>query len=149
MLNAERKQKAVAAAKARVKIPSAVEEVVASLPIADLPKGAAKIVSEEDKLLFPELMAAGIDEKALRASPLGKVLFAVLDKLFPVFKEPNWCVVGIVCTWHVDNHENCAIVRCICSIVSTRCAPTTAVAYTLADTRIYAQHIFSNMNCGV
>ena len=105
MLNAERKQKTVAAAKARAKVPSAVEEVVVSLPIADIPKGAAKIVSEEDKLLFPELMAAGIDEKALRASPLGKVLFAVLDKLLPVFKEPNWCVVGIACTLHIDKHN--------------------------------------------
>jgi len=41
-------------------------------------------------VLFPELAQAGIDEKALRKSPFGKVLFGVLDTLFPVFKEPNW-----------------------------------------------------------
>lgn len=33
---------------------------------------------------------SGIDEKALRESIFGKVLFGVLDVLFPVFKEPNW-----------------------------------------------------------
>ena len=43
-----------------------------------------------DQLLFPELEQSGIDEKALRASPIGGVLFGVLDVLFPVFKEPNW-----------------------------------------------------------
>lgn len=32
----------------------------------------------------------GIDEKALRATPIGKLLFGILDKVFPVFKEPNW-----------------------------------------------------------
>eukprot|EP00981_Chlorochromonas_danica_P007179 scaffold1594_cov171-Ochromonas_danica.AAC.14 len=45
---------------------------------------------EDNKVLFPELEQSGIDEKALRASPFGKVLFAVLDRLFPVFSEPNW-----------------------------------------------------------
>jgi hypothetical protein len=32
----------------------------------------------------------GIDEKALRATPIGKILFTILDTVFPVFKEPNW-----------------------------------------------------------
>lgn len=41
-------------------------------------------------VLFPELEQAGIDEKALRSSLIGKVLFKVLDSLFPVFREPNW-----------------------------------------------------------
>lgn len=41
-------------------------------------------------VLFPEMERAGIDEKALRASPLGKILFPILEVLFPVFKEPNW-----------------------------------------------------------
>jgi len=43
-----------------------------------------------DKVVFPELEQAGIDEKALRKSPFGKILFGILDVLFPVFKEPNW-----------------------------------------------------------
>ena len=104
MLIAQRKQNAAAAAaasgggKAKVKsiVPTAVEDVVTNLPVPDPIKGAARVASEEDKLLFPELGVAGIDEKALRASPLGKVLFSVLDRLFPVFKEPNWYVVGLV-----------------------------------------------------
>ena len=32
----------------------------------------------------------GIDEIALRKSPFGKILFGILDTLFPIFKEPNW-----------------------------------------------------------
>ena len=47
-------------------------------------------VSDSDNLVFPELEEAGIDEKALRASPFGKLLFSVLDTFFPVFTEPNW-----------------------------------------------------------
>ena len=43
-----------------------------------------------DKVLFPEMAQAGIDEKTLRRSPIGKVIFSVLDNLFPIFKEPNW-----------------------------------------------------------
>lgn len=50
----------------------------------------ADFSDDSDKLIFPELLEAGIDEKALRASPFGKVLFGILDSLFPVFKEPNW-----------------------------------------------------------
>jgi hypothetical protein len=49
-----------------------------------------KTKDDSGKLQFPELDQAGIDEKALRASPFGKILFGVLDNLFPVFKEPNW-----------------------------------------------------------
>ena len=45
---------------------------------------------EESTVLFPELEQTGIDEKKLRESPFGKVLFGVLDILFPVFSEPNW-----------------------------------------------------------
>lgn len=33
-----------------------------------------------DKVVFPELEQAGIDEKALRKSPFGKVLFGILGK---------------------------------------------------------------------
>lgn len=43
-----------------------------------------------DQILFPEMAQAGIDEKTLRKSPIGKIIFAVLDNLFPIFKEPNW-----------------------------------------------------------
>ena len=50
----------------------------------------ANKTSLDDRPIFPEMEQAGIDEKALRASPFGKVLFTVLDALFPVFKEPNW-----------------------------------------------------------
>lgn len=46
--------------------------------------------SSSDMLVFPEMQDAGIDEKALRASPFGKILFGVLEAAFPVFKEPNW-----------------------------------------------------------
>ena len=45
---------------------------------------------EEGTVLFPELEQTGIDEKKLRESPFGKILFGVLDILFPVFSEPNW-----------------------------------------------------------
>jgi hypothetical protein len=47
-------------------------------------------ISDSDQLIFPELEKAGIDEKKLRTSPFGKVLFGILDRLFPIFKEPNW-----------------------------------------------------------
>ena len=112
MLIAQRKQNAAASAgskaKAKIKVPTAVEEVVVNLPIPEPIKGAAKVASEEDKLIFPELGVAGIDEKALRASPLGKLLFSVLDRLFPVFQEPTWCVVGIECPLHIDGHVHYA-----------------------------------------
>ena len=59
--------------------------------MAFLPKGTSSNDSAEtDQLMFPELEQTGIDEKALRASPLGGVLFGILEVLFPVFKEPNW-----------------------------------------------------------
>ena len=45
---------------------------------------------ESDNIQFPEWENSGIDEKALRKSLFGKVLFGILDTLFPVFKEPNW-----------------------------------------------------------
>lgn len=45
---------------------------------------------DNDKLTFPELSQAGIDEKALRESVIGKIIFGVIDVIFPVFKEPNW-----------------------------------------------------------
>ena len=45
---------------------------------------------DEGTVLFPELEQTGIDEKKLRESPFGKILFGVLDILFPVFSEPNW-----------------------------------------------------------
>ena len=35
------------------------------------------------EVLFPELAQAGIDEKALRSSPFGKILFGILDLIFP------------------------------------------------------------------
>jgi hypothetical protein len=35
-------------------------------------------VTGSDKVVFPELEQAGIDEKALRKSPFGKVLFGIL-----------------------------------------------------------------------
>ena len=40
--------------------------------------------------IIPYNFLSGIDEKALRATPIGKLLFGILDKVFPVFKEPNW-----------------------------------------------------------
>lgn len=43
-----------------------------------------------DEVLFPEMEAIGIDEKKIRASPFGKLVFGLLDTVFPVFKEPNW-----------------------------------------------------------
>ena len=73
----------------KIKPELAVEEVLLSKPVAIPPKGATKPPTGE-VLTFPELGQAGIDEKALRATPLGKILFSVLDSLFPVFKEPNW-----------------------------------------------------------
>ena len=47
-------------------------------------------VRNTTNLIFPELEEAGIDEKAIRASPFGKVLFGILDRFFPVLAEPNW-----------------------------------------------------------
>lgn len=48
--------------------------------------------SHKSNVNVPEYIqeSSGIDEQALRASPFGKILFGVLDQLFPVFKEPNW-----------------------------------------------------------
>jgi len=46
--------------------------------------------SDDSRVSFPEMGQAGIDEKALRSSPIGKIIFGVLDNLFPVFREPNW-----------------------------------------------------------
>eukprot|EP01041_Mallomonas_annulata_P003880 gene3880-7749_t len=43
-----------------------------------------------DQLLFPEMEQLGIDEKKIRESPFGKIFFPILEKAFPVFKEPNW-----------------------------------------------------------
>jgi len=51
-----------------------------------IPKGK----DSSNTVLFPEIEQAGIDEKALRNSIFGKILFGVLEALFPVFKEPNW-----------------------------------------------------------
>eukprot|EP01035_Chromulina_nebulosa_P020565 gene20565-26670_t len=39
---------------------------------------------------FPEIEQFGIDEKALRESLFGQILFKFIDIFFPVFKEPNW-----------------------------------------------------------
>ena len=90
VLNEVRRKRMAQGNAAAGKPPTAVEDLVTNLPASPRAKGAAKPPSDEDKLLFPELGQAGIDEKALRASPLGKILFSVLDRLFPVFKEPNW-----------------------------------------------------------
>jgi len=57
--------------------------------LAFLPKGM-DANDTTDQVMFPELEQTGFDEKALRASPLGGILFGILDVLFPVFKEPNW-----------------------------------------------------------
>ena len=79
--------------RAREQLPTEVENLILGLPS---PIRNMTIVPEEDrgddqdKSYFPEIGQAGIDEKALRASPFGKVLFSVLEELFPVFKEPNW-----------------------------------------------------------
>ena len=57
--------------------------------LAFLPKGG-NANDSSDQVMFPELEQSGFDEKAIRASPLGGILFGILDVLFPVFKEPNW-----------------------------------------------------------
>ena len=43
-----------------------------------------------DKILFPEIQQAGLDEKALRNSLFGKIFFPVLEKIFPILAESNW-----------------------------------------------------------
>ena len=40
--------------------------------------------------MFPEMEQLGIDEKKIRESPFGRVFFPIIEKLFPVFREPNW-----------------------------------------------------------
>jgi hypothetical protein len=69
-----------------------VEELIVKLSEEDKTKEKMRRfeANNAEKPLFPELEQSGIDEKALRASPFGKILFSVLDILFPVFKEPNW-----------------------------------------------------------
>ncbi len=47
-------------------------------------------VGTSDKISFPELDESGFNETALRSSLFGKVLFGVLDNVFPILKEPNW-----------------------------------------------------------
>ena len=73
----------------RKNIPNLVEDVITSFPIESLNFSAVEN-KNSDKLVFPDLEESGLDEKALRNSPIGKILFGVIDVLFPVFKEPNW-----------------------------------------------------------
>lgn len=47
-------------------------------------------VGTSDKISFPELDESGFNETALRSSLFGKLLFGVLDNVFPILKEPNW-----------------------------------------------------------
>lgn len=74
----------------RKNIPNLVEDIITSLPTESSYNFSAVENENSDKLIFPDLEESGIDEKALRNSPIGKILFGVIDVLFPVFKEPNW-----------------------------------------------------------
>lgn len=68
-----------------------VEELLSSLPSPiknmTIPKG-----SEDGKLFIPEQMGQSgmIDEKTLRGTVFGKLLFPILERFFPIFREPNW-----------------------------------------------------------
>jgi hypothetical protein len=62
-----------------------------------IPKGK----DSSNTVLFPEIEQAGIDEKALRNSIFGKVLFGALEALFPVFKEPNWLAHALPSQLHL------------------------------------------------
>ena len=67
-----------------------VEDVITSYEWLDQNYSAVENPRDNDKLNFPEVSQSSIDEKALRKTPFGKILFGVIDVLFPVFKEPNW-----------------------------------------------------------
>ena len=67
-----------------------VEDVITSYEWLDQNYSAVENPRDNDKLNFPEASQSSIDEKALRKTPFGKILFGVIDVLFPVFKEPNW-----------------------------------------------------------
>jgi hypothetical protein len=72
--------------------PNLIEDIVIENASPNTFRNASQSfnTNDSDKVLFPEMEQAGIDEKALRKSPFGKVLFGALDVFFPVFKEPNW-----------------------------------------------------------
>ena len=66
-----------------------VEDIITSYKFLNQNYSAIETPAS-DKLTFPETSQSALDEKALRNSPLGKVIFSVIDVLFPVFREPNW-----------------------------------------------------------
>ena len=67
-----------------------VEDVITSFEWLDKNFSAVENPRDNDKLNFPEVSQSSMDEKALRKTPFGKILFGVIDVFFPVFKEPNW-----------------------------------------------------------
>jgi len=69
-----------------------ISAIVASEKSTDISTNVSVPFGQEDTdtILFPEMEQMGIDERKIRASPFGKVVFGLLDTLFPVFKEPNW-----------------------------------------------------------
>lgn len=71
-------------------------------------KGEGSEDDDGNKVMFPELEQTGIDEKALRSSPIGKVLFGVLDLLFPVFKVRD--KINFTC---IDNNAH-SLISCTC-----------------------------------
>ena len=66
-----------------------VEDIITSYKFLNQSYSAIE-TPPSDKLTFPETSQSALDEKALRNSPLGKIIFSVIDVLFPVFREPNW-----------------------------------------------------------
>lgn len=47
---------------------------------AIMPSVPDTTIDSPDKIIFPEMEQVGIDEKKLRQSPFGKILFGVLEK---------------------------------------------------------------------
>lgn len=79
----------------RIKKPTSVstgdvEDVITSFEWLDQNFSAVENPRDTDKLNFPEASQSSLDEKAIRKTPFGKILFGVIDVMFPVFKEPNW-----------------------------------------------------------
>jgi hypothetical protein len=73
-----------------------VEDVISAMPsnrstgMTITPFSTESGELPDNKVVFPEVEQFGIDERAIRNSPVGKVVFGILERLFPVFQEPNW-----------------------------------------------------------
>ena len=124
VLNEVRRKRAATIAATIGKPPTAVEDLVTSLPVSLRAKGAAKPASNEEKLLFPELGQAGLDEKvrmdatrcnALVSSPLPHIARRCVRRHSGRSCSPSWtgCFPSSRCdAWHGDNRWRPILLTC-------------------------------------